>query len=143
MWGDFHCVFEVIHVRYLFSGESTLKLQEIGWLIVADSKVDTPNWKFQQFPALTYDSQRSVVVYFGSNMGDLLGETWEYDGTRWQKMTPLQSPPSRYGHSMAYDETRGVIVMFGGSSFDNALLHDTWEYDGITWVQKFPSQASD
>ncbi len=95
-----------------------------------------------------YDTKRGVAVLFGGrrsfrSAGDLeakyvtvLNDTWEYDGEKWYEIRPSQSPPPRYLHAMAYDEARGVIVLFGGADADNNALNDTWEYDGITWVQR-------
>jgi hypothetical protein len=34
-------------------------------------------------------------------------------------------PPARFGTGMAYDQTRGEVVMFGGSG-DSGYLGDTW-----------------
>jgi hypothetical protein len=39
---------------------------------------------------------------------------------------------------MAYDESRGVIVFFGGEigkSGSESYFNDTWEYDGVHWTQ--------
>jgi hypothetical protein len=36
---------------------------------------------------------------------------------------------------MAYDEARGRIVLFGGSSSGEELATDTWEYDGTSWTR--------
>ena len=46
-------------------------------------------------------------------------------------------PFGRHGHTMAYDPTRNVIVLFGGRS-NSGSLSDTWEYDGNTWTQSAP-----
>jgi hypothetical protein len=35
---------------------------------------------------------------------------------------------------MAYDEKRGVVVLFGGYS-DGERLSDTWEWDGTSWKE--------
>ena len=40
----------------------------------------------------------------------------------------------RYGHSMVYDSSRNVIVLFGGIDEDRNFLGDTWEWDGENWV---------
>jgi N-acetylneuraminic acid mutarotase len=64
---------------------------------------------------------------------DVLGDTWEWDGTSWKKVAPLARPPARTGHAMA---TLGnKIVLFGGdASTDLSMpLGDTWEWDGATW----------
>ncbi len=95
---------------------------------------------------IAYDDRRELAVIFGGlyryrdENGELveqvLDETWEYDGERWIEVAPVLRPSSRYGHAMAYDELRGVVVIFGGIDADGNYLSDTWEYDGLTWTQK-------
>jgi hypothetical protein len=94
-----------------------------------------------------YDTRRKVAVLFGgrrfsriegtlNRAETMLNDTWEYDGESWYQVGTRRSPSPRYGHSMAYDEARGVMVLFGGLDIKGRLLNDTWEYDGTIWVQK-------
>ncbi|MFN0131699.1 MAG: hypothetical protein ACKVW3_04075 [Phycisphaerales bacterium] len=48
----------------------------------------------------------------------------------------VNGPSARYGHAMAYDSTRGVVVLFGGSasSTSSSSLSDTWEWNGSAWT---------
>lgn len=46
----------------------------------------------------------------------------------------VQLLPARVGSSMAYDQKRGVVILFGG---DTGM--DTWAWNGQTWVQLFPA----
>jgi len=50
----------------------------------------------------------------------------------WTQRFPVASPSVRYGHAMAYDSARGVVVLFGGTSGGG----ETWEWDGTDWTQK-------
>jgi len=59
----------------------------------------------------------------------------------WTQVNPSTSPPSRMACAMAYDENRGVCVLFGGMGSGMAVYDDTWEYDGTDWQQKFPSNS--
>lgn len=93
--------------------------------------------------AMVYDSNRSRTVLFGGITGDpdnqLLGDTWEYDGTNWIKQNPSTSPSPRSGPAMAYDSTRKLVILFGGRGegcCPPKVFSDTWEYDGARWVQK-------
>jgi hypothetical protein len=46
---------------------------------------------------------------------------------------PLPSTPGvRNAHVLAYDESRGVTLLFGGASA-SAVLGDTWTWDGARW----------
>jgi hypothetical protein len=107
--------------------------------------------------AMAYDSGRNRMVLYGGNTpvdynGRVLyqpsNETWERlgDGT-WQVVTD-QGPGRRSGAAMAYDEARGVTVLFGGgtcmlSEFcpwgvpvgEPTSFYDTWEWNGTTWTQ--------
>lgn len=42
-------------------------------------------------------------------------------------------PSARWGHAMAYDSARGVMVVFGGTDATGRLT-DTWEWDGSSWT---------
>ena len=57
-------------------------------------------------------------------------------GMNWRSNYPM----ARAYHAMAYDTSRGVVVMFGGrGENDWYLYNDTWEYDGINWIQCSPA----
>jgi len=58
--------------------------------------------------------------------------------TNWTERFPVNRPPSRRGHAMAYDSARGVTVLFGGEE-GAGYLSDTWEWDGTNWIQKTPA----
>lgn len=78
---------------------------------------------------MVFDTNRGVVVAHG------LSGTWEYDGTTWQKIELSEGPKSQW-HAMAYDESRGVVVLFGGIDEDGKPIEGTWIYDGVTWHQE-------
>lgn len=104
------------------------------WQVILKSKEP-----FMPIPVanLVYDTRRNAVVLFGLPLPRAWNsETWEFDGTAWKRVEPVISPPARDGHMMAYDEQRGVTVLFGGYTEDGIYLNDTWEYDGKTWVQR-------
>ena len=95
--------------------------------------------------AMAYDAARQRVVLFGgSPTAATSGDTWEWDGVRWQLREPAVRPPGRLYHSMAYDAVRGRVVMFGGlrvTSGGSTYLGDTWEWDGTTWQQRAATSA--
>ena len=93
--------------------------------------------------AMAFDSSRGVVVLFGGSRvvgygGEETADTWEFDGTTWTDVSPSVSPPARFGHAMAYDSARGVVVLFGGRVSGVGNLADTWEFDGTTWTDVSP-----
>jgi DNA-binding beta-propeller fold protein YncE len=91
--------------------------------------------------ALAWDSRRGRIVSFG---GAFLGpsgvrvsaETWEHDGARWIRRSPTTAPPAGGGSAMAFDERRGVSVLFGGRSWGTGLFGESWEWDGEIWTEK-------
>jgi hypothetical protein len=85
--------------------------------------------------AMAFDAARGRVVRFGGytdgSGSSQIDETWEWDGTRWMRMTPTASPSPRGGHTMAFDSRRERIVLFGGYRHN-----EVWEYDGQGWLQR-------
>ena len=64
-------------------------------------------------------------------------EMWNYSNGIWGEVNLTNYPPVRTNHAMVYDESKGVVVLFGGYVMDkNIVLNDTWEYDGATWMQR-------
>jgi hypothetical protein len=82
-----------------------------------------------------------TVVMFGGRADmcivgecdELFDDTWTYDGSNWSLRDPLHAPPPGYGVAMAYDEARGVDVLFGGSGGAG-----TWTWDGQDWTEVHP-----
>jgi hypothetical protein len=63
-------------------------------------------------------------------------DTYTFDGTVWTKRTPVTSPSPRAYSTMAYDEARGLVVLFGGLDAKGAVLGDTWTWDGTNWSKR-------
>ena len=89
--------------------------------------------------AATYDAAHNRVVLFGGKdaNGAALGDTWLWNGSAWANLTATANGPSaRFGHAMAYDNARNVVVLFGGDT-GAQKLNDVWEWDGATerWHQ--------
>ena len=100
--------------------------------------VDAPSPRYVH--AMAYDSDRGVVVLFGGRdeMGRL-GDTWEWDGSAWTLAhagdpAGVNAPSPRDGHGMAYDDDRGVLVLYGGAGAEPGYRSDTWEWDGSDWT---------
>jgi hypothetical protein len=67
-------------------------------------------------------------------------------------LTSMQSPSSlaadstgpteRYGSAMAYDESNGRLILFGGAEWDDDIFYDdTWAYNysSNTWMELNPA----
>ena len=42
---------------------------------------------------------------------------------------------------MAYDSTRGQVIMFGGAKSKTSFFNDTWAYDGKDWKLLSPKNS--
>ncbi len=94
--------------------------------------------------AMVYDSARGRVVIFAGILvfpENRAEDTWEFDGATWVDVTPAVSPAARSEAQMAYDDARGVVVMYGGASEDLDPLLDTWEFDGTMWREVVTSAS--
>ena len=94
----------------------------------------------RQNHAMAYDSDRKVVVLFGGEgeNGNLLNDTWEWNGAKWNETPPIQttiSPSPRRNHAMAYASECGRILLFGGET--PGLSDEYWEREGTEWTQVF------
>lgn len=79
--------------------------------------------------AAAFDSRRGVIVVAGG----WSNQTWEWDGEGWSLRT-TNGPSSRAWPGVAYDEARGVTVLFGGQAADGTTYSDTWEWDDSSWT---------
>jgi hypothetical protein len=62
-------------------------------------------------------------------------------GTRTLRTVPAKvGPPAtpRAGASLAFDEARGEMVLFGGST-QRGIVNETWTWDGKSWTQHHPA----
>ena len=128
--------------RYLAFGGSvsrgivdgrTWEWRDTGWVAL-----DIPAPPGRAAHAMAYDAKRGRTVVFGGIGGSvagerpaLFGDTWEFDGTRWERRD-VPGPSPRHSAGIAYDSRRGTILLFGGSAPDG-FAGDTWQWDGREW----------
>jgi hypothetical protein len=80
--------------------------------------------------AMAFDAVRGRTILANGASGpnsQLLfpADSLDYDGANWSTLP--SNPPGRGWVAMAYDSTRGKMVLFGGFA-NNADFGDTWEY---------------
>ena len=79
------------------------------------------------------DRARGRVVLFGGlgAASTRFNHTWEWNETSWERVM-VTGPPAKGLTGFAYDEKRGVTVLFGGDGDGTraGLLRDTWTFDG-------------
>jgi hypothetical protein len=95
---------------------------------------------------MVYDTWRREVLFFGgSRDGYPANETWVFDGCtrRWEQRFPKTVPPPKSGPSLAFDEQRGVALMFGGGGgYYSGLPGDgTWAWNGTDWTELHPANS--
>jgi len=76
----------------------------------------------------------------GQALPQALGDTWRFDGDRWQQAVTPVAPPARNGTALALDTVRGRVVLFGGAD-GTTTYADTWEWDGAAWTQAQPAMS--
>lgn len=93
--------------------------------------------------AIAYDKDRQRAVLFGGVSGYKNKSTiydtdvWEWDGEDWIQIQTTYGPPGRVEHAMVYDESRRVVLLFGGINQDG-VLNDLWQWDGKEWTMLCP-----
>ena len=102
-------------------------------------------------PSLAFDAGRGVVWGFGG--ADALGTqidrlwTWNVTTAEFVDLTPAARPvawpPGRAGAGLAYDATRGKLVLYGGW-VGAVTRRDLWEWDAAAaiWVNRTPADVS-
>ncbi|MGE0401853.1 MAG: kelch repeat-containing protein [Kofleriaceae bacterium] len=94
-----------------------------------------PGERYQH--VLAYDGETGQVLMFGGlALFAPLDKTWLYDGEHWRMRPSSTEPPGRSGASIARDEARRQLVMFGGQREE--LFDTTWLWDGVTWTSAMP-----
>jgi hypothetical protein len=146
-------VCRVLRLRFVVSTVTILLLSAWGGASSAQL-TPAPNWS-QQSPAtspsirieatMAYDAGTNQVVLFGGDggNGNLLNDTWTWNGTTWTQRTSAASPQARFGAMMAYDASTNQVVLFGGQNISGNFLNDTWTWNGTTstWTQRTPATS--
>jgi len=128
-------------VLLLWGIASSAQRPASGWVPLELNNAPPP----LQGAAYAYDTKRNRLVVFGGateyahKQWIYKNETWEWDGEKWINVSPplKDSPPARAEAGMAYDEERGVAVLYGGS-YKGRMFCDTWEWNGERWISKCP-----
>ncbi len=126
-----------LHDTWTFAGD----LGSNSWSAVASGS----NPPGSVFTDMAYDAADGYVIDFGGqdngykSANATLNETWEFDGTSWQNLTPSLdlSPPTRFGAAMTYDPATEGVLMFSGLSgtlTGSSLRDDFWDFSDGRWI---------
>ena len=122
------------------------------WNGTAWTRVSTTGPSARMDAGMAFDPTRSGVVLFGgkttSGVCDggataYCGVTWVWNGTAWASLTTTGTIVARANLGMAFDESRGQIVVMGGSVASGGNCNegetytencgDVWALNGTTW----------
>jgi len=86
--------------------------------------------------ALTWQSSNETVLYSGGVCSDSAAsdDTYEWDGTNWNKVDVVTPATRLFGAALAFDESRRIGVMFGGTPVVGTPVADTWLYSSKAWI---------
>src|SRR5947209_9769531 len=129
-------LFTAAALRSPFSSQTTVNLTAENW-----SQLGTTTLSEREHASVAFNSANSQLVIFGGdNSVGVLNDTWIFDGIRWNRLQPPQSPPARTSGSLVYNPQSKTLILFGGDTHTapNGLLNDTWSFDGTTWTQLQP-----
>lgn len=82
---------------------------------------------------MAYDTTHEKTVLFcgndipQGNFGTFFNDTWHWDGSVWRQIYPDGPMVARHSSGMAFDESRSVLVVAGGSVSGDQGIDDTWE----------------
>jgi hypothetical protein len=100
--------------------------------------VHSPSPRYQ--PAIAYDMARADTVLFGGlsgPAGQMLTDTWTWDGDDWTQRHPAQNPPVDYrdtGLPIVYDSARKIVV--GPVTLSTSFSLSIWTWDGTNWTAR-------
>jgi len=86
-----------------------------------------------------------IILFGGEGTSGYLDDVWFFDpsadptGCPWSgPYYPAIRPGARAYHGMCFDESRGVVVIYGGDGASPLIHYDTWEYSPVTntWAYK-------
>ncbi len=94
--------------------------------------------------AMAYDAANSQTVVYGGMFSSVNyvpeNDTWVWDGVNWNKSLSQANPPAGAGGAMAYQATRGQVVMTLWTS--PGTVTDTWAWTGGASIVSQPSITS-
>jgi len=99
---------------------------------------DGAKWRERTFGFSPWNNLQSAMAY-DTVRGEMLlwikeGRTYTYNGTNWRDRT-WYWPTAENGAGMAFDSSRGKVVLFGGQTNPGEILDETREWAG-GWTKR-------
>jgi hypothetical protein len=103
-----------------------------GWSLAHPAT--SPPGRFAQ--AAAYDPLTQVIMVYGGRLGpgDVVDDTWAWEGTTWRELDGgTGSPPPGEGSTMAWDPSRSEMVLVSGQGTSGGT---TWIWTGVRWERQ-------
>ena len=86
--------------------------------------------------AMAWQSSNNTLLYTGGICAGsaLTEDTYEWDGTTWNKIALTAFAGRYFGLALTYDPDHQVAVMFGGAPTSGTLLAGTFTYSNLVWL---------
>ena len=125
--------FDTAHGEAILVMDGTWVWDGTNWSQVADAE-HSPG---DRTAAIAFDKANGQAVVYCE------GATWIWEGAKWMRRFPATTPPPLLHHTMAYDELRERVVVFGGWIDDGAGTDSnaTWTWDGANWTTSSPQTS--
>jgi hypothetical protein len=130
---------------YIFGGETGTGYLKDLWAFGLDSLQWTQvsaagGPPKRQYSTMVMDPlMRRIWLFGGRSSSAPLNDLWYFvpDSAIWRQVAIPGGPSPRYLHSMTFDSTRRVLMVYGGSN-DSTLLGDFWSFqvDSLAWQQE-------
>ena len=96
--------------------------------------------------SLGYDPNTDQLILYGGSAAagitPMASDTWAWNGTNWEQLTPSTSPPPLYAATMAWDSSTGQLILFGGTTNGTYNgTNETWAWTGSNWSELFPASS--
>jgi hypothetical protein len=95
---------------------------------------------------MAYAGGDHLVLFGGTGLtatgaSTALADTWLWTSAGWTTVasTRVAGPPARSGAAIAFDQTNGQAMLFGGQSASHTasrLLNDLWAWTGEAWSRR-------
>ena len=86
---------------------------------------------------MAFDRQRGgVVLYGGLWINGQYADTWLWNGAEWSALTGPYDDSSLDHHTMAWDDRRRELILFGGKNYRYEMSGRTRSLVGATWQEK-------